>query len=328
MAVDHLAEFRNICAPLFSGSAFPGEQLAAAHQLFDLLSGIAGYDDTAPSQIEVTDIFLPTGKAIAFQGAARCLWEYARTSKFLRGVEAALREAQRRFPGQRLRLLEAGCGPFALLALPLACRFASDEVGFTLLDVHEGSLDAARRIVEALGLADYVDEYVRTDAASWRCPEEKRPHVVVSETMQNALKNEPQLAITRNLAPQRLPGGLFLPEAVALDFSLLTHHRDSNEVSLARSHPVASVFELTPDNPEAPLSGRITLPTPLPCNAFPAICTRIRVYGDICLDENECSLTIPVPIKTLPVLLAGQVLDYEYLCHPQPRMHFSTVATG
>lgn len=328
MAVDRLAEFRNICAPLFSESAFPGEQLATAHQLFDLLSGIVGYDDTAPTRTEVTDIFLPTGKAIAFQGAARCLWEYARTSKFLRGVEAALREAQRRFPGQRLRLLEAGCGPFALLALPLACRFEPGEVGFTLLDVHERSLSAARRIVETLGLADYVEGYVRTDAATWRCPEAKRPHVVVSETMQNGLKNEPQLAITRNLAPQRLPGGLFLPEAVALDFSLLTHHRDNNEVPISRSHPVATVFELTPDNPEAALSGRITLPTPLPSNAIPVINTRIRVYGDICLDENECSLTIPIPIRTLPVLAAGQVLDYAYLWHPRPRMHFSTMATG
>ena len=140
---------------------------------------------------------------------------------FLRGVDAALRAAQARFPGERLRFLEAGRGPFALLALPLATRFGPEEVGFTLLDIHAHSLDAARKIIEALGLEAYVDEYIEADAATWRCLEDRRPHVVVSETMQNGLKNEPQVAITRNLAPQRLPGGFFLPEAVSLDFPCL-----------------------------------------------------------------------------------------------------------
>lgn len=316
--------FGDACAPLFSSTACLGEQYDAAHRLFDLLSGIIGYDDNAPAAHQARDTFLPGGKAISLQGAARCLWEFARSSKFLRGVEAALRAAQTRFPCERVRLLEAGCGPFALLALPLATRFGPEEVGFTLLDIHEHSLDAARRIVVALGLEDYIDGYVCADATTWRCPDDARPHAIVSETMQNGLKNEPQVAVTRNLAPQRLPGGFFLPEAVGLDFSLLTWQTEGLEVPRSRSHRIATLFELTPDcADETEMAGTFTLPGTLPANARPAVCTRIRVFGDIDLGENECSLTIPLRINDLPPLKGGETLQFAYASPPKPGVRFS-----
>lgn len=321
----NLARFRAACEPLFSADASPGIQREAVHRLFDLLSGLVGLDDAAAPDFLINDTFLPAGKAIGLRGAARCLWEYARTSKFLRGVEAALRAAQARFPGERLRLLEAGCGPFALLALPLALRFRPDEVGFTLLDIHEHSLDAARRIVAALGLDAYVDAYVAADATAWRCAEAQRPHVIVSETMQNGLKSEPQVAVTRNLAPQRVAGGYFVPEMVALDFALLTWQGGGDGVGRQVSHPVARLFELTPDAADAAVKGEVELPAAVPANARPAICTDIRVFGDIALGENECSLTLPLRIKELPAVAAGDVVRYEFLLGPRPGLRFEAV---
>lgn len=322
------ASFQAVCAPLFSATAWPGEQREAVHGLFDLLAGIVGYDDDTPRESETRDTYLPSGKAIAFQGAARCLWEYVRTSKFLRGVELALRTAQARFPGQRLRLLEAGCGPFALLALPLATRFRPEEVGFTLLDIHAQALAAARRIVQTLGLEAYVDDYVQADAATWRCPEDRRPHVIVSETMQNGLKNEPQVMITENLAPQRLAGGHFLPEAVTLDFALLVARRGENDVTTQDIQRIARLYELTPDEPTRLATGRFTLPDSLPAGARPAIATRIRVFGDILLDDNECSLTLPLRRKEWSGCAAGDVVEFAYRRGPQPGMWLSRLAGG
>ena len=88
------------------------------------------------------------------------------------------------------------------------------------------------------------------------------------------------------------------------------------------------MFELTPDAPSTAVSGRITLPMALPANGRPAVCTRIQVFGDIHLGENECSLTLPIKIKELPALTGGESLDYEYLWQPKPGMRFSAVATG
>lgn len=319
--------FRAACAALFQADVSPGEQRDAAHRLHDLLGNLIGYQDDQADATATIDTFLPSGKAISLQGAARCLWEFARTSRFLRGVEAALRDAQTRFPGQRLMLLEAGCGPFALLALPLATRFRPDEVGFTLLDIHAHSLDAVRTIVQALGLEAYVDDYVQADAAVWRCPGEMRPHVIVSETMQNGLKNEPQAAITRHLAPQLLPGGHFLPEAVSLEFALQTWQSGADgEVGHSVHHAPLPLFSLTPETALDDARGRIRLPDALPPQARPVLLTRIRVFRDIALEEGECSLTLPIRLRDLPALQGGERIDYVYDSGPRPGLRLSVAA--
>lgn len=316
--------FRAACAALFQADVSPGEQRDAAHRLHDLLGNLIGYQDDQADATATIDTFLPSGKAISLQGAARCLWEFARTNRFLRGVEAALRDSQTRFPGQRLRLLEAGCGPFALLALPLATRFRPDEVGFTLLDIHAHSLDAARRLVAALGLEAYVDDYVQADAAVWRCPEEKRPHVIVSETMQNGLKNEPQAAITRNLAPQLLPGGHFLPEAVSLSFALQTWCSASgDEAGHSVHHSPIPLFSLTPESAQQDAQGRIRMPDALPSQARPVLRTRIQVFRDITLEEGECSLTLPIRLRDLPPLAGSEELAFRYESGPRPGLHLT-----
>ncbi|MBF0610388.1 MAG: class I SAM-dependent methyltransferase [Magnetococcales bacterium] len=314
---DKMITFRETCNILFSQEESYGSQRQAAQDLFSLLAGIIGYDDNQPQQEQAKDCFLPSGKAISLQGAARCLWEFARTSRFLQGVEAAVRAAQQRFPGERIRLLEAGCGPFALLALPLAIKFQSSEVGFTLLDIHPHSLEAAKTIVTALGLQDYVNDYVQADATAWICPDPLRPHVMVSETMQNALKKEPQVAITRNLAPQLLPGGIFLPEKVRVDFCFLYWITNEGEVPFQRTQPVATLYELRLDNPHDPLQGQFTLPNPLPENIRPGLCTHIQVFGDCCLEENQCSLTLPLRVKGLE-LQAGGTIHHEYIMGEVP----------
>ncbi|MBF0613262.1 MAG: hypothetical protein G8345_21145 [Magnetococcales bacterium] len=314
---DKMITFRETCNALFSQEESYGCQQQAAQDLFRLLAGIIEYDDNQPQLEQAKDCFLPSGKAISLQGAARCLWEFVRTSRFLQGVEAALRAAQQRFPGQRIRLLEAGCGPFALLALPLALKFEPSQVGFTLLDIHPHSLEAAKTIVTTLGLQDYVDAYVQADATTWTCPDHLRPHVMVSETMQNALKKEPQVAITRNLAHQCVPGGYFLPEKVRVDFCLLYWITDEGEVPFQRTQPVATLYELRPDNPHDPLHGQFTLPDPLPERVRPGLCTHIQVFGDYCLEENQCSLTLPLKVKGLE-LQAGGIIHHEYIMGEVP----------
>ena len=100
----------------------------------------------------------PCGFAISPKYAAGCLLDYHRTKKFLRGIAAAIEEAFRRFPGQVIEIVYAGCGPYGTLLIPLCTRFSSDTIRFTFIDSHQRSLDSVRTIVERLGYTGFVRE--------------------------------------------------------------------------------------------------------------------------------------------------------------------------
>jgi hypothetical protein len=138
-----------------------GRLRAAATELYSLCSSVAGMGESSTHAGDLNETGLPNGKAISPKDAARCILDYRRTSKFLRGARAAIVEARKRFPNTAVEILYAGCGPFAPLAVPLTSRFSPGEVQFTLLDIHQRSLDGARRIFQALGLTSFVRDYIR-----------------------------------------------------------------------------------------------------------------------------------------------------------------------
>ena len=72
-----------------------------------------------------------------------------------------------------MRVLYAGCGPYALLALPQMNWFSPGSVRFTLLDCNEPALQSARSLVDAFGFGEFVSEYHLGDACAYAIPRDR-----------------------------------------------------------------------------------------------------------------------------------------------------------
>lgn len=325
-AAPTLYDLKRITSVLRS-SGHPGELLAAARELHDLLVHVTGLDAQAFDGADARDIALPGGTAIAPRSAAACVLDFTRTTAFLRGTEAALRAALARFSERPIEMLYAGCGPFAPFALMLATQFDPTQVRVTLLDVNGRSLDCARRVFAAFGLSALVRDFVCADAAAYVWPPERPLHVVLTETMQRALEKEPQVAVTLNLAPQLCDGGLLVPERIAVDLCLFDPAREfpmldaNGEPQHSRVRvPLGEVFALTAES-ACVLAARadypaIFLDVPTDSQHLSAMLrTRITVFGEHELDEYASGITNPLMLNGLS---GARCIRVQYQGGPRP----------
>ncbi len=283
------------------------------------------------------DSFLPGGVAISPHLAARCLFDPVRTVQFLRGIYAGIHEAIRRFPGERIHIAYAGCGPYATLLLPLTTQFTPAQIQLTLIDINKPSVDGVQRLIAALGLNDYVHTCVQADAVTYQHPHPL--HMVVSETRQTGLAREPQVAIMRNFLPQIKENGLFLPQNIVVEafFSNTAvedigwlMHRDGF------GHPVGRLAQI-----DRMLLGRImalnaetiqemghgwetipltTLEIPPRDEQFDQflLMTTVTVFGTYGFGPYECELSFPLRLHTLDRVTGGSKIHFSYVFGQKP----------
>lgn len=177
------------------------------------------------------------GIAIRPFHSALCVRDYPRTVKFAQALFATIKKAMEKFQERPIRILDATCGPYALLPMIMAPLFKKDEVEFTALDIYPEAIGCAKRVAEYLGQSSKYKDFIMGDAARYKI-KEPRPHVIITEAMQSLLLIEPQVAITANLGNKTVDGGFFLPEEVRISAEV---------VNRERSIPLGDVFVLTRD---------------------------------------------------------------------------------
>ncbi len=283
-----------------------------AIEFYDLLCEIVG-------KIGKDETILPTGKAISAEFAARCVLDFLRTSKFLRGLRLAIIEAKQRFPDEKITILYAGCGPFATLAIPLCTQFRADEISFTLIDIHQTSLDSAKRVFQHFGLENHAAEFIRTDAATFQTAQ--KFHVAVTETMQKALEKEPQVAITLNLAKQLKDNGVFVPEKISIDVCLIDLAKEFEPNVERERIYLGSIMELTKETTEC-LTTKIKIPHENSEKFAVALLTKIYTFDSIMLDDYDSGLTYPTILHDSGKSFFGKELTFEYLFGKNPKFNY------
>lgn len=334
-ASDDRAQLREIAQAILAAGNAPAAVVAPAEALRQLVERCSGFDYAAPAHGAQHQRKLPQGVALAPVQAARCASQPWRTAAFVQGAAAALMAARQRCGDRPVRVLYAGCGPFALLALPLMALWPADQAQFTLLDIHRDTLASARRLVSGLGLDAGVAAWIEADATALRLDPDALPDIILSETMSAALAHEPQVAIARNLLGQASPA-LLVPACVRVDLALCDPARENGYQATPRRERIAlgEVFRL-----DAPAiagwaeagaclpAAAIALPDSIPPRYQARLLTRIDVFAGITLDDYASSLNLPRPLPGSPALQPGDVLRFHYRLGGDPGLACDILST-
>jgi hypothetical protein len=303
--------------------------------LTEILAAAQRQPTTRHADIAGGETRTPNGLAVSPQMAQMCADEYVRTIVFLRGLHTAVGEARRRFPGRPARVLYAGCGPYATLAVPLMTVHSAQEVAFTLLDIHAESIASARSIIASLGLADSVADFVTGDAGAYQVDSDFPPDIIVLEVMQACLEAEPQVAVTRHLLGQA-PAAILVPEEIRIELTLVDQAREfdvnclqENREPVPRDRiPVAPVFALGRETVASwhAIDGDVlpaaTVRIPAGCapRYRPLLFTRIQIFQDHILHDYDSSLTCPKPVDLGGVAAPGAMVRFRYELGRYPRL--------
>ncbi|MEP3889698.1 MAG: nicotianamine synthase family protein [Hellea sp.] len=275
----------------------------------DIFDRICSDFKQGESFIEFGEVLTPQGLAISPVMAAMCLEDYYRTIIYLRGLNAAIVDLKTQHPTRPLRVLYAGTGPYAILAIPLMSVHSSDCVRFELLDINAVSLDAVRSIVTQLGFTESVTAYHQMDAMQYKHNEAASPDIIIAEIMLAGLEKEPQVAVTRALTTQ-MPEALFLPQSI--NISAVTDNP---------RHVLGPVFQFDSEMFSETVSQEGTLPAatleiPESAKGHILLETRVKVYQGYELKPYDSGLTSP---RILPVDYdPGETLKLVYQMGEKP----------
>ncbi len=265
------------------------------------------------------------GVAISPTMAMMCLDDFARTVQFIRGSHAAIADHREKNGDRPVRVLYAGCGPWAPLAIPLMTVFGTDDVQFGLLDIHEPSVRSVERIINALGLTNYVEDLATGDACSYRIDPSRQPDVIVIEMLRAALESEPQVAVAMNLLGQA-PESVMIPEEVRIDLALVDGSREfsfENEIPNRERIHLGTVIKL---DQETIKSDTLFSPVVIQLPEFdelryrPMLLSTVKVYGEIQLMDYDSGITCPKYITVDRELRSGDRLEFVYEGGSHPRI--------
>jgi hypothetical protein len=299
--------------------------LEAYKALLNNLTSLDSYDQKYLSDVESAG-----GKAIGTNWAALCLDDLLRTKTFVNGTFKAIKE-QLKVGEKPIKLLYAGTGPFATLLLPILPFFSPEELQVGLLEINPVSFEMLKDVFKKLELQPYVSDFYLEDAVTFQFQKSEAFDLILSETMQNALRDEPQVSIAFNLM-QQFPKALLIPENIQIRVGFFDSGLTDKQNELnVKVFPLETIFELNSKTALAFSSGRKFPSITLECRPndwkgyhYCSLFTEIQVFGNQKLTINQSGLTIPHFLFALNDLEPkGLNLSFQYETGSRPGFRFT-----
>lgn len=257
------------------------------------------------------------GIALSTSGAAQCILDHRRTFLFMQGVKQALEDLRLRFNNDKIYVLYAGTGPLAPLLLPLLTELNLKEFHFSFLEYNEQSLIHLKHLISDLNLRELEACFYLDDATNFKIDLDKRPHLIISETMAAGLQSEPQVSIMANLIPQQPTKGIFIPEKIELSTTTTTFQKlpritqRGEEIEILNQEysdiekmlKKTSILSIDTHDPESLITlgknkkhSTYWIKTPQVDEEKSDICilTKVTIYKDFILKLAESLITNPV----------------------------------
>lgn len=299
-----------------------GELLSETLDLYrDILLTASGID--LGGEEEMDCVHTGAGVAIGTTWAALCIDDLLRTKRFVSGLYLAVTAVLARRSGP-VHILYAGTGPWATLFLPLTTRFTPAQLKVTCIEINGGSYASVQRTFTNLGLNDYIEEFIQTDAATHIISGKTPVDIMLTETMQYCLIDEMQVPIALNLMGQLAEDTIMVPERITLSLGVL-----EDEANLLVNRDLGTVFVLdkttlsgylpVADNLDFP-TFRLAVPSPGDTpDGLLALLTTIEVFGGQTLTHYESGLTNPQIIGHYPTVDNPLfAIDFTYHLQPAP----------
>lgn len=270
-----------------------GHMKQAVDKMYDIFSRTTGV--TIQNLNQDKDIMLPSGKALGMAGAAHCLLEMKRTATFLRAINNAILQKKQEKKGSQLQLFYAGTGPYGTLVIPLLLLYNPEEIKVDLLDINQDSLAALQKIIKTFSLGKHIGDIYCADATTISLKHQY--DIVISETMQACLKNEPQVAISQNLIPQCQADTIFIPEQITIDAYLKKRGIWDGDQLIeegGETNHLCEIFTVNKTNLDSSNYRKVVkLPQTFGKPYDLLLYTTIKVFDKEVLGLNDCSLNIP-----------------------------------
>ncbi|MDC7997937.1 phytanoyl-CoA dioxygenase [Gilvibacter sediminis] len=305
-------------------------RLMQIHGLFSELTQVSGMDQEMEMMAAVPSAY---GKALGINHAAQCLLDLRRTSKFLQGMQQAIALAKTRVSGRPVKVFYAGCGPYAPFMTLLTAIYSSEELSFSILEINERSLEAAKKLIQALELEEYLIDAYLADAVTFKVPEADQYDILFSETLDALLYRECYVPILHNMLPQFNDDIILIPENVSLELSLIKPAAaGSEDREELHKKTIVNVSDLLGQIPQGDSLPSVFKEVPVSLASMDdfeslIIDTRVKIHEDIVLERGESSLSLPLEMR-LEKPFPDSTITFNYQLEPQIELKYTLEPLG